>query len=470
MDNMNWGNRRGRMVVMAFLVGLLLLVGCGKEPAESGELPTERTEQAEEVTASADEAVDESEKHFQYDFRKLYPHLYEGMNVPEKIVSEEQARAEGRVILTLQESFASSWLAESIKGFNRQSTDYFVSLQESGWGGPEQSDCMDRMAVEIMAGRGPDIFTGDMFEVNESILRKGVLVDLSAGLDAMGITEEEYFPSVWALQMGDAVYGVCPVAYPEGYWIKESVLGSRETPPDIETLVEKLYTYPDQNAVWRPHATTTRILYYLLVGSEDLWGMIDWEEGKCDFSGELFAKMLEIAKRYVDPEAKKEEGIMGFYNPAIESDVLEKEQIRIDFPFDDGYYPFYRPTKSLMLNANSDSEHQEGAWEFIKYILGEEGQGYCSAETPANKEMYKSYYQWRLDQIKAGVPNTTLTEERVEENFHDAERARYFPVRTATILEIICEEAQAFTDGDKSKEEVCKLIQNRVQLYLDETR
>ncbi|MCM1118890.1 MAG: ABC transporter substrate-binding protein [bacterium] len=462
-------NPKNRVVVMAFFVGLLLLVGCGKEPEENGELPTERTGQAEEVTASADEAVDESEKHFQYDFRKLYPHLYEGMNVPEKIVSEEQAIEEGRIILTLQESIASSWLAESIKGFNRQSTDYFVKLLESGYG-PEKGDCTERMAVEIMAGRGPDMFTGDMFDVNESILKKGILVDLSAGLDAMGITEEEYFPSVWALRMGDGVYGVSPTAHVEEYWILESVLGSRET-PDIETLVEKLYTYPDRDAVWRPYATTTRILYYLLGGSEDLWGMIDWEEGKCDFSGELFAKMLEIAKRYVDPEGKKEEGIMDFYFPLnIANEPLEREKVKINFFFDDGNYPYYRSGYSLMLNANSDSKHQEGAWEFVKYILGEEGQGYCTSFPPANKEMCSSFYHWLLGQIEKGQSDAVLTEEILEEGMHSAERGRYFPIRTTTILEIICEEAQAFTDGDKSKEEVCKLIQNRVQLYLDETR
>ncbi|MCM1120075.1 MAG: hypothetical protein NC543_12045 [bacterium] len=451
-------NRKGRMAVTAFLLGLLLFAGCGRRAEGNGELSTEGIEQ-----------VEESEKHFEYDDRKLYPHFYEGINVPERVVSEEQARAEGRMILTLQESRASSWLIESVKGFNRQSTDYFVILQQSGWG-PEKIDCMDRMAVEIMAGRGPDMFTGDMFEVNESILKKGIVVDLSAGLDAMGITEEEYFPSVRALQMGDAVYGVCPTALVEGYWILESVLGSREM-PDIETLVEKLLAYPDQDAVWRPYATTTTILYYLLGGSEDMWGMIDWEQGKCDFSGDLFVKMLEIAKRYDDPEGKSEEGIMGFYRPLnLVGESLEEGKVEIDFLFDDGNYLFFRPSYSLMLNANSDSKHLEGAWEFVKYILGEEGQGYCTSFPPANKEMCRSFYQWVLDLIEEGQSEVVLTEEILEEGMHSTERGRYFPVRTTKILEIICEEAQSFTEGDKPREEVCRLIQNRVQLYLDETR
>ena len=64
-------------------------------------------------------------------------------------------------------------------------------------------------------------------------------MDLAPGLDAMGITDEDYFPAVRALCMGNKVYGIRTHIVPSGYTIRESVLGSREQ-PDIETLVEKL--------------------------------------------------------------------------------------------------------------------------------------------------------------------------------------------------------------------------------------
>ena len=38
------------------------------------------------------------------------------------------------------------------------------------------------------------------------------------------------------------------------------------------------------------------LLRLFFEGSEDLWGMVDWEEGTCDFSGELFGKLLAAGR------------------------------------------------------------------------------------------------------------------------------------------------------------------------------
>lgn len=48
------------------------------------------------------------------------------------------------------------------------------------------------------------------------------------------------------------------------------------------------------------------------------------------------------------------------------------------------------------------------------------------------------------------------------------EDARALPIRTAPILTIIQEEAKDYFNGSKSAEEISRVINNRVQLYLDE--
>lgn len=43
-------------------------------------------------------------------------------------------------------------------------------------------------------------------------------------------------------------------------------------------------------------------------------------------------------------------------------------------------------------------------------------------------------------------------------------------LKTKPILDLICEDAEAYFSGTKSIEEVTPIIQNRVQLYMDEHR
>ena len=61
-----------------------------------------------------------------------------------------------------------------------------------------------------------------------------------------------------------------------------------------------------------------------------------------------------------------------------------------------------------------------------------------------------------------------ITEEKADEIRSVLESARTIPVKTEEILNIISEESGAYFAGDKSLDEVCKSIENRVQLYLDE--
>lgn len=456
---------KGRIATMAILTFSLLLAGCGREIAESEGQSTQQTISADSEERETTDRTEETQRQFQYD-EKLFT-----LDLP--VVTEEQAMAEGKTLLTLQPHLANTWLKETVNGFNRQSADYFIRLEE-----PMGESDEERLSVEIIAGRGPDIISGNVLKVNESILKKGVLVDLAPGLDAMGITDEEYFSAFRTLRMGDSVYGIHAYLSPTGRSIRESVLGSREQ-PDLETLVEKLYTYPDQEAVWWGGAQSEAILEQLLSCSENLWGMIDWEKGTCDFSGELFAKILEIAKRYADPEGTAREAserwLVFFYAPMVNplKELESEEKVIINYPFDDGNYPaYYRLNDALMLNANS--KHQEGAWEFFEYLLGEEGQCYVSAygnSITANKEMSRSVIETDLKLLEEGRMQTTMdySPEEIEARFAFVEQGRQVPLRTKEILAIIYEEAQTFCNGDKPLEEVCDIIQKRVQIYISET-
>ena len=61
-----------------------------------------------------------------------------------------------------------------------------------------------------------------------------------------------------------------------------------------------------------------------------------------------------------------------------------------------------------------------------------------------------------------------LTKERIEELKEVLEDARFVPIRTKPILDIICKEAAGYFGGGKSINETIDVINNRVQVYLDE--
>lgn len=459
------------VIFSTILTFALLLSACGRGTAGSEGPSVGGSEQASQQTISA--GSEESETTDRAETTQRQYQYIEGIfsqGLP--VVTEEQAMAEGKTLLTLKPNLSNTWLREAVEGFNRQSADYFIRLEEPKVDGDE-----DRITAEIIAGRGPDIISGNVLNITESLLKKGVLVDLAPGLDAMGITDEDYFSCFRTLRMGDSVYGIHAYLSPTGRSIRESVLGSREQ-PDIDTLVEKLYTYPDQDAVFWGGVRSEAILEYLLSCSEDLWGMIDWENGTCDFSGELFTKILEIAKRYADPERTamdaKDRWVLFFYQPMTNPlKELESEgKVVINYPFDDGNYPaYFRLNDALMLNANS--EHQEGGWEFLEYILGAEGQSYASSgvSTVANKHVARSVIDYNLKLLEEGRMQTTsdYSPEEIEAYFAFVEQGHQVPLRTKEILAIIYEEAQSFCDGGKPLEEVRNTIQTRVQLYISET-
>ena len=60
------------------------------------------------------------------------------------------------------------------------------------------------------------------------------------------------------------------------------------------------------------------------------------------------------------------------------------------------------------------------------------------------------------------------TEEVMQDSIQVYEAGKYCPTNTEEILNIINEESGAYFSGDKGKDEVIHIIQNRVQLLLDE--
>lgn len=383
---------------------------------------------------------------------------------------------------------------EQVAQFNMKNNTYQVIIEDCT--DPEALEDFARLtSVQMNAGKGPDILYGDdlMADYIVGMLEKGALEDLKPYMERDGIREEDYFPltfSVW--RQGERICGInYRISSIGERTVKEEVLGGREI-PDMETLIDALLVR-EGSCLYISGFSSADVLKDWLQGTESLLGMVDWEQGSCNFNTPLFHKLLEAAARYGDDGRKDPElavaGGNGFGGNVLNfsgSAELEAEgRVISGYQFDDG---FHARTGSLFILAmNANSSHKEGAWEFIRYLLSDEVQGakedgLDAYEPPVSRKAFEEWLPWSIEKMTQrevinGVPSYApafegeeVSEERQAEYRQMIEEARPLPVRTKFILEVILEEAQDYFDGYKSTDEVISLINNRVQLYLDENR
>ena len=135
------------------------------------------------------------------------------------------------------------------------------------------------------------------------------------------------------------------------------------------------------------------------------------------------------------------------------------------------------------------SKHKEGAWAFLEYLHGDYlDNEYTADENPlypaklrfledavygrVGKEetLNVSHGSWSDESLTFEEVTCSLTREEADMIMDMLENAapRSYELYSQVLFEIIYEEAESYFDGDKPVEEVMRLIQNRVQLYLSE--
>ncbi len=402
-----------------------------------------------------------------------------------------------RKTVILRAATIPSWLKLRAVDFNKTDTEYRVVLEElSTSRSADLADYARQTNVELSAGKGPDILCGSLIEdYLRGMLAQGMLLDLSRSLAGMGIREGDYLPAAFgSWREGDQIYGINVSLYPRGYKIRRDALPAGSGAPDIYCLTDAL-SERREDATFYAYGDAGEVLEMLLEGSEDLWGMVDWERGTCDFSGDLFARILEVAKRYgYDGKHRYQTLVrniryMDIYH--FESCAeLEAEGMTVwGALFDDGCHGYIDNSTTLAVNAASP--RKEGALKFLGYLLGEKAQAELTNAVPVNRAALEQWIGNDLEKVADGKEYTygssyidegvtvkytrsfteeNMTEVRTREYLEALENVRPLPYRTAPILDIVYTEAADYFSGSKSIEDVAEVIRNRVQLYLDENK
>ena len=148
---------------------------------------------------------------------------------------------------------------------------------------------------------------------------------------------------------------------------------------------------------------------------------------------------------------------------------------------------------SKRLAINSNSGQKEGAWQFMKYLLTQQPAVEKMTEFSVRKDLLEEYLYaeakpvWQTDEegnyvldengkkveiysTFDGIPYFAITEEQIQKIRGAIDTGFMIDEATQTIYTEVCEEAKPYFQGQKSLDDVVKVMQSRVQIYLDERK
>lgn len=389
---------------------------------------------------------------------------------------------------------------------------YLVSYaKEAGWDleiqvensrpGEDREIVLNRLAAELSQGKGPDLMFLDR-PAMEALCGTDGLTDLSRVLPEELI--DQVFPSVVRVgQVGEALYGLgwfCgadALVVPDRIWE-----GENWTVEDVLSLLEKGEKEGKPFARWADEMPPSSMLYHIGVKGirEGDSPFVNWQERTCCFDTPEFIRLLEACQRYGDttgayptPEEKAEhlkqgETMVMFTGGNLAGFSQDMSRCQEDchlagYPSAKGsgfYVQCYR-----LMAVNKEAAHFEEALGFLEYLAGERMQKESFPTQSVRRDVLTEDAVVRVEDFGEGMRTAlSIGEGRIVPLEGKKDGTSWLPEYTHILEEGICEdwdasvgiagivmgESEAFFDGDKSAQAVADVIQNRVQLYLDESR
>ena len=373
-----------------------------------------------------------------------------------------------------------------------------VPIVIEGLNESDYTDYRNRVFAELVAGKGPEILFLS-YEDMEILQDKGLLCDLSEMIseDTLG----QMIPGAIELgRVNGQLTGITPEIVFETVFTGDVTWKTDNWTISEFTDLLQGKDYWD----WPVSFYSDRISYYTL-----FWMMfcndlnhspfLDLEQGKCYFDSQEFIDILNLCKKYgqTSSETRSWEersrmlregeclaeisilynGFQGFSSTML--DLGDSCHI-IGFPGEDGSNSFITGYSQGYLAVNVNAENKEEIKDYINYLLSYEKQ----------YEVYGSSV--RLDVIRDSIvymdgktliqrttlePNGPIREiplkpdgtSFLEEYLEFVQNCKPDPARIPQLSEIIGDELLSCFEGGKSAEDAAAAIQNRIQLYLDET-
>lgn len=356
------------------------------------------------------------------------------------------------------------------------------------------------VTTQALSGKASDLI--DMTNLpQDKFVSKNVLVNLY-DLMAQDSTfdKSRYYENILkSSQNGDGLYAMPFSFSPQFVAGKKSVLEKAGISIDDKTwtwgqfknIAKKLQDQVGQDYVAFVNLLPNQLLAdYIEKNYSDLI-----QDGKANFDSELFRGMMNEIKSMYDEGILQAEfsydydkalfSMTSLYNPAMDLiNVLKEDTQLFNRPTSNGQSGGGEYSSYFTLGLNSKSQVQQEAWEFLKFLLSDEMQS--SPELPSGYPIHKGIVDKKFHEAKekllqggtlevSGFPvevpdnlDMSMVDERIATMKQQLENASKKLTSDMKVFSIAMEEFEAFMNGQKTAEEVSKLIQNRVTTYLNE--
>ena len=386
---------------------------------------------------------------------------------------------ESKTTITLASYGVDPFLQSLISSFNNSNNEYSVRIIDISQGNTlDGKSALTKFNTEIISGNSPDMIC--LQYINPfAFITKGLLYnqnelftnDTDINLSDLAILN--------ALKNNEAIYYVGSGFTFETLIARHSQFGSRygwslKEYLEIESSIGK-----DSNMIYN----MTQDAFLREISSRYIRTAIDWENGSCNFNTKDFFEILEASKRIKEnPETSStalySPGAVNVSNGTLVAslswvtsvDKLSSDEklagcklSYIGWPTPDGSCG----TDAYLINPIgifASSQHIEGCWEFIKFVLKNHNIEY-------GMPLYMPHLEKKLEEAKTREEeNLRISPNDVDTFLSLISSIENIAIYDETVLDIITKESSSFFSGDKSAQEVVNLIQSKVSIYISEQK
>jgi len=420
--------------------------------------------------------------------------------------------------LTLATQYLSYELRNTVVNFNRKNDACRIVVRDYSEYNTEDdySAGLTKLTTEIMAGNCPDLI--DMNGLNLSqIASKGLLEDLYPLLDAdPELSRDDFLPNVLSAAESNG-----KLMHTISYFTIDTVIGASAIVGDTpgwtyEALNSALRDMPDGCTPFDVSTTRDTVLNSCL--NLDMADFVNWATGEVNFDNQEFIDLLKFAAQFPETydweqydyttdstEARIKEGRQMLYATSI-GDIDSLNYIEASYngiPVTFIGYPTNNGTGNTISTdsgyamATSCSD-KETAWSFLRtFFTPSYYENNCYYGLPVQKELLAKYLKkactptyeldddgnYRLDANGERIPEEryyaigdgiytyyALSQEMADRFMNLVETTTKVSVIDESIKDIVSKQAAPFFAGQKSAEEVAKLVQSNAKIYVNEQR